>query len=152
MSSMGSVLIAFAAERPFADTNIFVYAFDRSAPGKCARAQALIGHPFPRGMAISTQVVQEFYSVLSRKLSPPLHAVDIDVAIEALLDLDVEPVSVSLIRQAIARHRQNALSFWDALIVEAAVASGADVLYSEDFQHGQRFGALTVVNPFLAEA
>lgn len=130
--------------RPFADTNLFIYA--ESADGeKTARALAII----ETKPVISVQVINETVSVLTRK-----HGFTLAEAHEiagGLLDLcEVVSLDAATVREAIRLTKHYALSHWDSLIVAAALLSGCDVLYSEDMQHGQIFeGRLTVVNPFL---
>ncbi len=136
------------SDRVFVDTNVFVYLFDRDAPGKQARARQLIGELAAR-LVLSTQVLQEFYVSVTRKLGTPLSARDAGEAAADLMALDVVVVDVPLVRSAIARARDDRLSLWDSLIVEAAMASGCTRLLSEDLQHGRVFGALRVENPFL---
>ncbi len=136
-------------ERVFLDTNVLVYLFDADAPTKQQRAQALLSSPELRvQMILSTQVLQEFYVSVTRKLAIPL---DPDTALKAVQDLAVfpiVPIDTPLILLAIQRSRKAKVSFWDALIVEAALVAGATLLYSEDFQDGAVFGKLRIWNPF----
>jgi len=135
--------------RVFLDTNVLVYLFDADAPVKQRRAQDLLSNRELRArMILSTQVLQEFYVSVTRKLATPL---DPEVAFQAvhnLAALPVAPIDPPLILLAIQRSRKAKVSFWDALILEAALASGATLLYSEDFQDGAVFGGLRIVNPF----
>jgi predicted nucleic acid-binding protein len=97
---------------------------------------------------LSTQVLQEFYVSVTRKLATPL---DPEAAFQAVQDLAAFPIvqiDPSLILLAIQRSRKAKVSFWDALILEAALAAGATLLYSEDFQDGAVFGGLRIANPF----
>lgn len=136
--------------RSFLDTNVLVYLFDADAPQKKATAQALLEREATRGRAVlSTQVLQEFYVAVTRKLAEPLPPADAEQAVQSLTKLPVTPVSTTMILMAIRRSRRAQLSFWDALIVEAALASGATRLYTEDLQHGQQMDGVEIVNPFL---
>lgn len=132
----------------FFDTNILVYLFDASAPAKQERARKLLGQHTRAGETLlSTQVLQEFYVAVTRKLATVLEP---DAAYEAVKGLAVMPtvrVDVPLILSATALSRQHQLSFWDALIIRSAIEGGASTLYTEDLQHGQVFETLTVENP-----
>lgn len=136
-------------ERVFLDTNVLVYLFDADAPAKQQRARALLSSQELRAQVIlSTQVLQEFYVSVTRKLAVPL---DSDTALKAVQDLSVFPIvqiDTPLILLAIQRSHKTKISFWDALIVEAALVAGATLLYSEDFQDGAVFGKLRIRNPF----
>lgn len=135
--------------RSFFDTNVLVYLFDEDAPEKKAKAQVLLKQEVDEGRAmLSTQVLQEFYVAVTRKLAEPLPT---DVAERVVRDLAVLPLSqvdVPLIQAAIRRCRRSGFSFWDALIIETALAGGAACLYTEDLQHGQVIDGMKVENPF----
>jgi predicted nucleic acid-binding protein len=132
----------------FFDTNILVYLFDAGAPAKQQRARKLLDQHTRAGETLlSTQVLQEFYVAITRKMATVLEP---ETAYEAVKGLAVMPtvrVDVPLILSAIQLSRQHQLSFWDALIVRSAIEGGASKLYSEDLQHAQVFGTLTVENP-----
>lgn len=135
--------------RIFLDTNVLVYLFDTDDPSKQRRAQDLLGDQDLRTQIIlSTQVLQEFYVTVTQKLAAPLTP---ETALKAVQDLATFPIvqiDTSLILLAIQHSRQATLSFWDSLILEAALVAGATLLYSEDFQTGAVFGKLRIVNPF----
>jgi len=96
---------------------------------------------------VSTQVLIELFNVLARKQQmPPAHA---KALITAYTGWSVVPSDVTLVRAAIDMSMQHQLSLWDAMVIEAALRGGANTLYTEDLTHGQRFDALTVVNPFI---
>jgi predicted nucleic acid-binding protein len=104
----------------------------------------------PAGRAVlSTQVLQEFYVNATRKLRRPLSAERAEERVRDLSRLALVRVDASLILAAIARSRSMGFSFWDALILEAALLAGADRLLTEDLQHGQEIEDLRVENPFL---
>jgi predicted nucleic acid-binding protein len=136
--------------RSFLDTNVLLYLFDNSVPERKARAQEVFSEEVEAGRAfLSTQVLQEFYVNVTRKLASPLPE---EVAEEMARDLARLPllrVDESMILSAIKRHRSMSFSFWDALILEAALEGGADRLLTEDLQHGQKIEGLRVENPFL---
>ncbi len=136
-------------ERVFLDTNVLVYLFDADEPAKQQRARTLLSNQELRDqVTLSTQVLQEFYVSVTRKLAVPL---DPDTALKAVQDLAVFPIiqiDTPLILLAIQRSRKATVSFWDALILEAALVAGTTLLYSEDFQDGASFGKLRIANPF----
>lgn len=134
----------------FFDTNILVYLFDSGSPAKQKRAQETLERATQDGNAvISTQVLQELYVTITRKLATP---VDEETAEQAVRDLSVLPVvapDTSMILGAISRSTRTHISFWDSLIIEAALVSGANRLLSEDFQHGYSVNGMKIENPFL---
>lgn len=134
-------------DRVFVDTNILVYLFDRDAPVKQRRVRQIVDDLGPI-LVVSTQVLQEFYVSVTRKLGKPLAARDADEAVGDLAALDVVVVDVPLIRAAITMSRENRFSFWDGLIIETARSRGCTRLLSEDLQHGRVFGSMRVENPF----
>ena len=135
--------------RRFFDTNILVYLFDTSAPRKKMLAQELLKRAVGEGVALlSTQVLQEFFVVVTRKLSVPLSYEDAERAVSDFAVLPVVEVDVEMILSAIATMRRYQLSFWDGLIVQAALQGGATVLYTEDLSHGQVIESVTIENPF----
>lgn len=133
----------------FVDTNILVYAEDRDAKAKHEIARDLLIDLWQsRDGALSVQVLQEFYVNVTRKMKRPLAATRaLDIVREYLAWTVVENSSALLI-EAIRLQQKAQLSFWDALVVQAAIDAGCDRLYSEDLNAGQRFGSVVVVNPF----
>ena len=133
----------------FFDTNILVYCTDTAAPEKQAIARALVSQASASGDAmVSTQVLIELFNVLIRKqLMPSTHA---QVLVTAYAGWAVVPSDVSLVTAAIEKSMQHQLSIWDSMVIEAALRGGAQTLLTEDMSHGQRFGSLTVVNPFAS--
>jgi predicted nucleic acid-binding protein len=131
----------------FVDTNVLVYADDLDAGPKREGAQALLRQIVPTGEAVfSLEILQEYFSVATRRLGLPPEAAR--ARVEALARLEVVALRVEDLLGAIDLHRLHSLSIWDALVVRAALVSGCRVLYTEDLQHGRRFEALEVVNPF----
>ena len=138
------------SDRVFLDTNILVYLYDSDQPDKQARARALVERfGLSDAIVISTQVLQEFYVNVTRKFAKQLSDEQILLATRNLGKLRVVEVSVEMIFSAIDLARQLRLSFWDSLILVAALESQCGLLLTEDLQHGQRIGSLTVQNPFL---
>lgn len=137
---------------PFFDTNVLVYAFDEEEPEKRAVALDLIEEHLVEGDGmISVQVLREFYSVVRRE-PRPLSDEDAAAAVERLAGFSPVSEDAGMVLRAVRRHREMSLSFWDALIVEAALKSGADRLFTEDMQHGQIIEGMRVENPFLEDA
>jgi predicted nucleic acid-binding protein len=134
------------AER-FLDTNILLYGYDLDALGKRAVAQALVEEAWQQlgRTAISVQVLQEFHVNFVRSGHSPAEAT-------ALVgDFSLWPVidnSLTLFRLGLAFQTRWQLSLWDAMILAAAKTSGARELFSEDFNHGQNYGGIRVINPF----
>ena len=127
----------------FFDTNILIYTITADARGGVARSR--LGD----GGVVSTQVLNEFVRVARKKLRLDWLVVESAlIEVRAALD-DVRPVALSTHEFALSLARRDGFDIYDALILAAAIEAGCETLYSEDFQHGRRFGALTVVNPFL---
>jgi predicted nucleic acid-binding protein len=136
--------------RVFFDTNILVYLFDSDAVEKKERARALFEAEARAGRALlSTQVLQEFYVTVTRKLAEPLDPATAEKIVRHFSTLPLIQIDADRIMAAIARSRNIRISFWDALIVEAALAGGAGRLLSEDLQHGQRIHGIEIENPFI---
>ena len=139
----------------FLDTNIFVYAFLASEPRKRAKAVELIEASLGSGHGcISYQVVQEFANVARKKFAARLSADDC----KALIDAAMQPLnrvasSTALIHAALDMQDELKYSFYDCVMIAAALQSGCSTLYSEDLQHWQLVrGDLRIVNPFLDAA
>jgi len=133
----------------FFDTNVLVYLFDADSPDKRKKARALFQKHVEAGdILLSTQVLQEFYVVVTRKLARPLDAAVAAEAVTSFAELPLVQIDSKLIVSAIHRSRNNQHSFWDALIVQAAIEGHASTLYSEAMQHGQMQDSLRVINPF----
>ena len=127
----------------FFDTNILIYTITADARGGVARSR--LGD----GGVVSTQVLNEFVRVARKKLRLDWLIVESAlIEVRAALD-DVRPVALSTHEFAVSLARRDGFDIYDALILAAAIEAGCETLYSEDFQHGRRFGDLTVVNPFL---
>ena len=139
------------AEPPpgFVDTNVLVYAFDRGASPKKAVAQRLIGELMDADrLRVSTQVLQELFVTLTRKVAQPCTSEEALAVIEDLTAWPLMVVDYPAIRAAASLVSEAKVSFWDALVVVAAARSGASILYSEDLNHGQEILGVRVENPF----
>lgn len=135
--------------KTFFDTNVLVYAFDVDSPSKRKRAARVLSECASAGeLLISTQVLQEFYVAVTRKLAQPLAGDAALVATRELAAFPIVNVDAGLVLAAIGVSREHRISFWDALIVKAASSGGAKLLYSEDLNDGQTLDGVTVRNPF----
>ena len=138
----------------FLDTHMIVYSFDAGQPAKKERALALIGDALQSGRGvISTQVIQEFLAVATRKFTVPLKAEDAKAYLKMVLGplCQVYP-DQALYEACLELQQETGYSFYDALILAGALRAGCEVLYSEDFQAGQQIRQLRIVNPFKSEA
>ena len=130
----------------FFDTNVLVYAFSNGPKREPAR-EALAG-----GGMISAQVLNEFTSISRRKQKREWAEIEAALAVIRARFPDVVPLTAEMHAAALALARDHGFSFYDALIVAAALEAGCDTLYSEDLQDGRAIGGLTIRNPFHANA
>lgn len=139
--------------RYFVDTNILMYAHDAAAGVKHARAAVLLERLWrDRSGVISTQVLQELAVNLRRKVAKPLDSRTVRDIVSDYLTWHVVVNGGDAVLEGIEIEARYNVSFWDALIVRAAQASDAEVLYSEDLADGQRYGSVQVVNPLAEDA
>jgi predicted nucleic acid-binding protein len=133
----------------FVDTNILIYAHNRSAGAKHQRAAALIEHLWLSGDGVlSTQVLQEFCINVRRKLPRPLSMDDTARVLQQYLHWQIVVNTPASVIEAMVLESRYAVSFWNALILSAAQAAGVKTMYSEDFSHGQLYGSIRSINPF----
>ena len=130
----------------FLDTNVLVYLFDSDVPEKKAIAESIFRQH--KGIKFSTQVLEEFYVAVTRKLGRPMHPEQALAAVENFQNFPVAVISSAVVTKGIRRSIDSKISFWDGLIVETALATGADVLVTEDLQDGWKVGSMRVWNPF----
>ena len=138
------------SERVFVDTNIFVYRFDGAEPIKQERAASALREEARRSvLVISTQILQELYWNLAQGKKPKLQPASAEGAVRSLAaSFEVVQVTTGLVLSAVARVRTARWSFWDALVVEAALAAGCVRLLTEDLHDGQVIDdLLTIENP-----
>jgi predicted nucleic acid-binding protein len=134
----------------FVDTNILVYAYDADAGKKREIARDLLARLWStREGTLSTQVLQEFYVTVTRKLPHPLDHPTARRVIDTYRTWPVQPIDVAAILAASRVEDRWHLSFWDALIVTAAKQSGAGRIFSEDLQAGQVVDGIVIENPFV---
>lgn len=138
------------ADKYFVDTNILIYAHDRSTGSKHEHARQLIERLWTTGQGVlSTQVLQELCVNLRRKLTHPLPVDEIRRLIQDYLSWEVVVNTPEAVIQALEIEVRHKISFWDALVLQAAEQSGAAVLYSEDLATGQTYGSVEVINPLV---
>ena len=133
----------------FVDTNVLLYAISRdpAEQDKAKRANDILAG---RDLALSVQVLQEFYVTVTRKLAFPLPADKAAAAAGGLANLVVVGIDKPLALAAIQTSRTARLSVWDSLIIEAARHAGCERVLTEDLSHGQVIRGVRVENPFLA--
>jgi predicted nucleic acid-binding protein len=141
------------SDRYFVDTNILMYAHDSAAGEKHERAKTLVEELWrERRGVVSTQVLQELAVNLRRKAARPLDAKATREIVADYLTWHVVVNGGESILEALDLEARFQISFWDALVVQAAQASGAEILYSEDLSDGQTYGSVRVINPLRARA
>lgn len=135
-------------DRSFVDTNVWVYAVDRDEPAKQAVARALLAPSDDADLVVSTQVLGEFYVTVTRKLAAPVEPARARQLVDRMRRLPVASLDADHVAEAIAGSQEWGISYWDALIVVAAAASGCGRLLSEDLADGATYGRVRVENPF----
>lgn len=134
----------------FADTNVLLYAVSTASE---ERAKAEIARELLRStdLAVSTQVLQEFYVQATRSTRPdPMGHADAVALIDAFARFPVAGITLPVVRAALETKDRFQLSYWDSAILEAARTLGCDVVLSEDLDHGTDYGGVRVENPFAA--
>ncbi len=133
----------------FLDTNILIYALagKNDEPIKFARAQSLF---LEKDFCLSAQVLAEFYVNAVKRIGQGIDAGDVDRWINALEQFPILPVDIDIVRGGIVNSHKFQISYWDGAIIAAADRLQAPILYSEDLNHGQKYGSVTVINPFKA--
>lgn len=134
----------------FVDTNIWVYTVDTADPTKRQRALEAVAPVPGRDLVVSTQVLTEFYAVVTRKLAVPVPPDDAEAMVRQLMALPVVAVDASLVASAITGSREWQISIWDALVVRAAEIAGCRRVLSEDLADGRTYGSIVVENPLVS--
>ncbi len=132
----------------FLDSNVLVYAAAgrEDEEEKRVRARDLVEES---NFAISGQVLQEFFVVVTRKLPTPMPAAEAAEWVDRLALRPLLPVDAQLVQSAITISRRFRVSYWDAAIIAAAQALDAPILYTEDLNHGHTIADVRIVNPFI---
>lgn len=138
------------SDKSFVDTNILVYAHDLDAGKKHEIARQLVSEIWEaQSGVISTQVLQEFYVTLTRKIPSPLRRTQVRRLLNNYLAWEVAVNNGPMILQAIEIEENYNISFRDAMILSAAYTKNAAVLITEDLNEGQKIEGITIINPFL---
>jgi predicted nucleic acid-binding protein len=133
----------------FVDTNIVLYAYDQREPDKSAIAREILSNLWrTREGRLSTQVLQELYVNLTRKLRVVVPRSKARALVGRYGRWPVYTIATGDILEAAELEQRHSLSFWDALIIVAAARSGSDKLLSEDLQHGRTIAGVRIENPF----
>jgi predicted nucleic acid-binding protein len=136
--------------RQFVDTNILVYAYDRTDEEKWKRASGLLERLWAsREATLSIQVLQEFFHTVTRKLPRPLNSREAGTIVGDLSKLPHHRPGRADLLAAIELHEKLGISFWDAMIVQSARRMGCSVLWTEDLNDGQTYTNVLVRNPFV---
>jgi len=135
------------------DTNVLIYAYDRTEPEKQCRALAVLDELARSGHGVlSAQVLSEFFVNVTRKIAAPLTVAQARERLAHYVEIwPVVPVTSQVVFQAIRGVREYHFSFWDAQIWAAALLSGAPVVLSEDFNAGAVIEGVRFINPFAAD-
>lgn len=140
------------SDKTFVDSNVLIYAFDLDAGNKHRKAIDALEPLWDRKLGVlSTQVLQEFYVNVTRKIARPLSRKDARAAVEAYAAwcIDTTPMEIAA---AFRIEDEAKISFWDALIVASAIKAGVHRILSEDLSSGQRISGIRIENPFVARS
>ncbi len=136
-------------DKYFIDTNILVYANDRSEKDKHERAKQIILQGIANeNIVVSTQVLSEFYVTITRKIKTRLPVNIAKKEILLLKNIEIIDIDFLCIIQAINISIENNLSYWDSLIIAAAQKAKCNIVYSEDLNPDQTIDSVTIKNPF----
>lgn len=146
---IGSTGTRFMSVEAFVDTNIFMYAAMGRVddPPKYARAWEIVDEG---KFGVSAQVLAEFYVNATRKTATPLTSAEASAWVERLCSVPVAAIDAETVLEAIAHQQRFQINYWDAALIAAAENLGAPILYTEDMNHRQKYGSVTVINPFRA--
>jgi predicted nucleic acid-binding protein len=135
-------------DKTFVDSNVLIYAFDVDAGEKHRKAFEVLESLWARSLGVlSTQVLQEFYVNVTRKIARPVARKDARAAVEAyaVWCVDTTPAEIT---SAFRIEDEARINFWDALILASAIKAGAHRILSEDLNAGQKIGGISIENPF----
>ena len=144
----GRLVATKSANVRFVDTNVLLYALlpDEEEQGKAARANEIL---LARDLALSVQVLQEFYTQATRESRPGrITHEQVTSAIESLRRFPIQETTVAMVLSAMSIRQRFSISYWDAAIIQAARALGCEVVLSEDLNDGQDYAGVRVENPF----
>lgn len=139
-----------SVDKVFLDTNIITYAYDISAGEKHSIANKILIDLWDSGNGVlSTQVLQEFFVSVTGKIQKPLDVIRAKEVVSDLLRWDVVVNDGESVLKAIGIHHRHHYSFWDSMIIQAAIKGNAAALLSEDFSDGRTINGMRIKNPFL---
>ena len=133
----------------FLDTNVLVYAYDRSDPRKQKIAQGLLRRALEGEIAASSQVLGEFASTMLHKLAPPAKPTDVAGLLDTLGPIYLIPLDGDVVLRAVQVHAQYGLHFYDGMIIATAERGRCQKIWSEDLNAGQEYFGVKVENPFV---
>jgi predicted nucleic acid-binding protein len=138
-----------SGEALFFDTNVLVYVHDHDEPEKQAVATRLLAdHAADGSLTMSVQVLGEWFTAVTRRLARPLPLAAATEIVQRLSVLRIVPLDASVVLRAVAASQAYVISYWDALIIEAARSAGCARVLSEDLNDGQDYDGVVVENPF----
>lgn len=133
----------------FFDTNILVYAYNNHFPDKQQRAREVIISAVKNGNGVlSTQVLGEFFTVVTKKINEPLSVRDARSIIQYMGSMPVQEIDLLIVKRAIDTLEQYKISYWDSLIIAAAERAQCKCILSEDLNAGQKYHGIEIINPF----
>lgn len=133
----------------FFDTNIIVYAYDNHFPDKQQQAREIIISAVKNGTGVlSTQVLGEFFTVITRKIKMPISVRNARDIIQYMGSMPVQEIDLLIVKRAIDTLEQYKISYWDSLIIAAAERAQCKCILSEDFNAGQQYHGIEITNPF----
>ena len=133
----------------FIDTNIIVYAYDNHFPDKQQRAREIIISAVRSGNGVlSTQVLGEFFTVVTRKIKMPLSVRNTRSIIKYMGNMRVQEIDLLIVERALDTLEQYKISYWDSLIIAAAERAQCKRILSEDLNAGQKYHGIEIINPF----
>lgn len=134
----------------FIDTNIIVYAHDNDSPHKQLKAQEIIFSSMrATNGVISAQVLSEFFITITSKIENTYSVPAAKHEIMLLAYLEVVDIDYDLVLRAVGFQDTYRINYWDGLILAAAERADCNTLFSEDLSHGQTYGGVKCVNPFM---
>jgi predicted nucleic acid-binding protein len=141
-------VVTSMSDKIFIDTNILIYSIDKHDPHKMQKARSILNSINENHTGvISTQVMQEFYVASTKKMQGD--PVIIKAVLNQFLNFEVVSISPELIFSAVDCSILNRISFWDALIIVAAVSTKCKEIWTEDLSHNQVIQGILIKNPFL---
>ena len=136
-------------DKYFIDTNIIVYAHDKTEINKKKISGEIIINGIKNdNIVLSTQVLNEFYVTVTKKIKQTLRPVEAKKEIELLKCIELVEININLILKAIDISQKYILSYWDSLIISAAIRAKCSIIYSEDLNPGQKIESVKVINPY----